>query len=145
MDKRGIISVEFILSSLIILLVIAGMVSLISGRMDAVSSTSELGRARMTAENVAEAINKVYSGGNGHSVTLTLPPISNKTYYINVNSTGVFILMDGMIGKSYINPKRITYSDKLIEANVWMRGNRDYLIKNKKDQYGNTWIVIREI
>ncbi|MGZ7096722.1 MAG: hypothetical protein ACXVHU_09655 [Methanobacterium sp.] len=145
-DNRGIITVELIFASIIILIIIAGIISVISERMDAVTSTDELGKARMTSENVAEAINKVYSGGNGQSITFNLPAnISDESYYIRVNSSGVYIFIDGMIGKSFINPRKITYSDKLIESNVYMNRNRSYLIKNVKDSGGNSWIVISEI
>ena len=146
MDRRGIISVELIFASIIILIIIAGIISVISERMDAVASTDELGKARMTAESVAEAINKVYSGGNGQSITFYMPAnISDESYYIKVNSSGVFIIIDGTIGKSYINPRKISYSDRLIEGNVYMNRNRCYLIKNVNDSAGNSWIVISEV
>lgn len=146
MDSRGIITIDLIFASLIILIIISGILSVVSLRMDTVSSTDELGNGRMIAENVAEAINKVYNGGNGHSVTINLPAsISNKNYDIKVNSSGIFLLIGGMVGKSSINPKKISYSDKLIENTVLMHCNHNYIIKNVKDSDGNSWIVISEI
>ncbi|WP_414468937.1 hypothetical protein [Methanobacterium sp. ACI-7] len=146
MDKRGIITVDLIFATLVILLVSGGLLTVVSERMDGVSNTEKLGNARMTAESVAESINKVYSGGNGHQITLNLPDkISNSTYEIKVNSSGVFVLIDGMIGKSYINPKKITSDYRLDEQNVLMYGNRNYVIKNVQDIDGNNWIVIKEL
>ncbi len=146
LDPKGIVSVEFILSSVVILIIIAGTTSVISGRMDAVKSTEELGNARMLSESVAEAINKVYSGGGGHSVTVNMPAnISDRSYYLKVNSSGVYIFIDNMIGKSFINPRKISYSDKLVESNVYMNRNRSYLIKNVRDSGGNSWIVISQL
>jgi hypothetical protein len=146
MDSRGIITIDLIFASLILLVIVGGILSVVSERMDAVSSTDELGNARMIGENTAEAINKAYNGGDGHAITLSLPAnISDKNYDIKVNSSGIFVLVDGMIGKSLINPKKISCSDKLIESTVLMHGNHNYLIKNVKSDDGNNWIVISEV
>ena len=133
------------MASLIILIIISSVISVINERMEAASSIDEFGNARMTSEKVAETINKVYSNGNGHSISLNLPPnINNQKYEIKVNSSGVYIFIGGMVGKSYINPKRITKSIRLKEANTWMHGNHTYLIKNIKSRDGNNWIIINE-
>jgi hypothetical protein len=146
MDSRGIITIDLIFASLILLVIVGGILSVVSERMDAVSSTDELGNARMIGENTAEALNKAYNGGDGHAITLSLPAnISDKNYDIKVNSSGIFVLVDGMIGKSLINPKKISCSDKLIESTVLMQGNHDYIIKNVKSNDGNNWIVISEV
>lgn len=138
MDRRGIITTDLIFASIIILVIVSSIISLASERIDAASSTDELGNARMTAESVAEAINKAYSGGNGHRVTLSLPAnISDRSYVIRVNSSGVFVLIDGKTGKSFINPKKI--------STVSMHGNRSYIIENVKGPDRNSWIVISEI
>lgn len=147
MDRRGIITTDLIFASIIILVIVSSIISLASERIDAASSTDELGNARMTAESVAEAINKAYSGGNGHRVTLSLPAnISDRSYVIRVNSSGVFVLIDGKTGKSFINPKKISRRrDRLRQSTVSMRGNRSYIIENVKGPDRNSWIVISEI
>jgi len=134
MDRRGIITADLIFASLIILIIASSIISLASERIDAASTTARLGNSRMIAENVAGAINKVYSGGNGHEVTLSLPAnISGKDYEIRVNSSGVFVRTGGWFGKSYINPKRIS------GGTVSMYGNRVYHIRND-----NSSIVISQ-
>lgn len=111
-DYKGIISTDFILSSLIISIIVCSVISVIEERMNTVSSTEELSTGRITLEYVGEAINKVYSGGNGHSTVISLQPkINNKSYKIKVNSTGIFMIIGGMIGRSYINPKKISYNN----------------------------------
>jgi hypothetical protein len=139
MDRRGIISTDLIFASIIILVIVSSIISVASERIDAASTTDELGNARMTAEYVAGAINKVYNGGYGHAVTLSLPAnISGEGYDIRVNSSGVFVLIDGKTGKSSISHNKIngTFS---------MYGNRDYIIRNVKGPDGNSWIVISTI
>jgi len=146
MDRRGIISTDLIFASIIILVIISSIISVASERIDAASTTDELGNARMIVEYVAGAINKVYNGGNGHAVTLSLPAnISGESYDIRVNSSGVFILIDGDTGKSFISPKKISSSDRLIENTVSMKGNQNYTIRNVKGPDGNSWIVISTI
>jgi hypothetical protein len=96
MDSRGILTVDLIFASIILLMIVSGILSVVSERIDSASSTDEFGNSRMITENVAEAINKVYSGGNGHATTLSLPAkISDKNYNIKVNSSGIYILIDG--------------------------------------------------
>lgn len=146
MDSKGIITVELIFSSMILIVLIGCILSIVSERMDTVSSTDELGKARMTAENVAEAINKAYSGGNGQIITLNLPAtINKKEYKLKVNSSGVFILIDGNIGKSQVNPNKFSYNDELTQSTVIMQGGHNYLIKNMKGSDGYSWIIIQEV
>lgn len=146
MDSKGIITVELIFSSMVFIILIGCILSIVSERMDTVSSTDELGKARMTAENVAEAINKAYSGGNGHILTLNLPAtINKKEYKLKVNSSGVFILIDGNIGKSQVNPNKFSYNDELIQSTVIMQGGHNYFIKNIKGSDGYNWIIIQEV
>lgn len=146
MDSKGIITVELIFSSMVLMILIGCILSIVSERMDTVSSTDELGKARMTAENVAEAINKAYSGGNGQIITLNLPAtINKKEYKLKVNSSGVFILIDGNIGKSQVNPNKFSYNDELIQSTVIMHGGHNYLIKNMKGSDGYNWIIIQEV
>ncbi|HML05228.1 MAG TPA: hypothetical protein VK426_05600 [Methanobacterium sp.] len=139
-------TVDLLFASVIILFIVIGILSVASERIDSVSSTDEFGNSRMVVESVAETINKVYDGGNGHETILSLPAnVSNKNYNIKVNSTGVYILIDGNIGKSFINSRRISSSDKLTDSTILMYCNHSYILKNVKDSDGNTWIVISEI
>jgi uncharacterized membrane protein YraQ (UPF0718 family) len=145
MDDRGILSADFIFATLLIVIVIGSLVTIIADRMNTASQTEELGKSRMTAESVAEAINKVYSGGTGHSATINLPSnIADKNYDIKVNSTGVYILIDGMIGKAYIVPKGISNSYSLSNSNVIMQNGHNYYIKNVNDSSRHNWVVITE-
>ncbi|MBI5680911.1 MAG: hypothetical protein HZC47_08465 [Methanobacterium sp.] len=145
MDSRGIITSDLIFASILILMVIGSILTIITERLDAVSKTEETGKARMIAENVAEIINNVYSGGNGHSANISLPAnITDKNYEIKINSSGVFVLIDGMIGKAYVAPNKFSSSDLFKETSICMHNNRKYLIKNVADEDGNNWIIITE-
>ncbi|MGB9978012.1 hypothetical protein [Methanobacterium sp.] len=145
MDRRGIITIDLIFATLLIIIVAGSIITVISERMDTISQTEELSKARMTANNIAEAINKVYSGGTGHSINISLPDnITDKNYYINVNSSGVYVTIGGMIGKAHITPKKVSNSYLLDESQITMNRGSTYIIKNINDSDGYNWIVITD-
>lgn len=143
MDNNGIMTVDLIFATLLVIVIAGSLITVVSDRMDAASQIEKVSKARMTADNVAEAINKVYSGGTGHSATITLPHnITDKEYYINVNSSGIYVTVDGMIGKSYITPKKISNSYQLDESQINMHCGSTYTIQNVNGSDGCNWIVI---
>ena len=144
MDSYGAVTVELIFATLIILIVAGGVVAIASERTDA-AKEAEFGTARMLAENVAEAINKVYAGGSGHMTNITLPcSIGNRTnYHITVNSSGVYIRIDGKIGKAYIASKKISSDEPPTNINVTMLPGNTYTICNVYYNYYN-WIIITQ-
>ncbi len=143
MDSRGIMTVDLMFATLLIVILSGSIITVISDRIDATSQTEELGKARMIAESVAEAINKAYSGGNGHLETISLANnIKDKNYYINVNSSGVYVTVGGMTGKSYIVPKKFSNSNLLDEAQITLHNGANYTIKNVNSSDGSNWIVI---
>lgn len=143
MDSRGVMTVDLIFATLLIIIVAGSIITIVSDRMDTVSGTEEVGKARMTAESIAEVINKVYSSGTGHSQTISLPGnITNKNYYVHVNSSGVYITIEGMIGKAHIAPNKISGSNSLQETQITMNNGASYTIKNVNGSDGCNWIVI---
>ena len=143
MDSRGVMTVDLIFATLLIIILAGSIITVISDRMDTASQTEELGKARMMAESVAEAINQVYSSGTGHSQLISLPSnITNKNYYINVNSSGVYVTIDGMTGKAYIAPQKISTSYSLHETHIIMHNGASYIITNVNGSDGYNWIVI---
>ena len=143
MDNQGVMTVDLIFATLLIIIIAGSIVTVISDRMNDVSQAEELTKARMTADNLAEAVNKVYSGGTGHSVTVKLPEnITDKKYYVKVNSSGVYVIIEGMIGKAYVVPKKISNSYSLQETPVLMQGGATYEITNVNGSSGYNWIVI---
>ena len=145
MDNRGVMAIDLLFAMLLIIIVAGSIITIVSERADTASQTEELSKARMTADNVAEAINKVYSSGTGHSINVSLPDnITDKEYYIDVNSSGVYVKIEGMIGKTYITPKKISKSYHLDESKITMYSGSTYTIRNVNGSDGYNWIVITE-
>jgi hypothetical protein len=85
MDSKGIATVDLLFATLLAVIIIGSMVSLVNTEINQ-STSGDFGNARLVGEKVAQAINTVYTNGNGYSLNLTLP--SNINYSIFVNNTG---------------------------------------------------------
>jgi uncharacterized protein (UPF0333 family) len=70
-DDKGQFSAEFILISLIVLIILGGLISLVGSTMDK-TQTADSGGARIMGEKIAETINTAYVSGNGYSIDLDL-------------------------------------------------------------------------
>ena len=72
MDQRGILSVDFLIATLILLITVSSLVVFATKGMD-VGETTEFSKAKMIGENVARNINMVYAQGPGDQLNITLP------------------------------------------------------------------------
>ncbi len=141
MDQQGYLTVEFMFTLLVIIFMMTSTINIISERMQMVSETENLSEARHLAENVASAINKVNSGGNGHEITLKMPPnIGDSNYQLWLNSSGVYIESGGRRGKATIYPVRIWFNPSF-GPGYRLLPNRTYRLLNRKVQ-GNTIIYV---
>lgn len=70
-DDKGQFSAEFILISLIVLIILGGLISLVGSTMDK-TQTADNGGARIMGEKIAETINTAYVSGSGYSIDLDL-------------------------------------------------------------------------
>jgi hypothetical protein len=144
MDKNGWVSIDFLMASLLILLTIPSLVSIIEDRINTVNSVHEVSEARVLAENLAENIEMVYSGGRGCSIVFKLPAnVSNKHYKVTINSTGVYVSFSGKIGTAYITP--MTISNGKYDSYVLLEPNKTYNISNIKDKHDRMKIIIKQI
>lgn len=141
MDQNGWVSIDFLLASLIIILTIPSIVAIIEDRIDTTNSVHEITEAKVLAENVAEIIEMVYSGGRGCFIIFKIP--ATKHYNITVNSTGVYVRFKGKIGTAYITP--IMISSSKYGSNVLLEPNITYNISNITDEHDNTKIIIKRI
>lgn len=147
MESQGIISVDLLLATFMIMIMIGIMSFLILDRFNMADESQELAEARSLAENVAGAINQAYAGGNGHSIKITTPPQlnNNSNYKITVNSSGVLVKLGGRKGMAYVVPDKISSSKSLKGSQVILLPGRNYFIVNKKEGNGENWIFIDEI
>lgn len=136
----GSVSADLLLSTMVFLMVLTSLVAMVEDRVDSVKDAEELGTGRMMAEDVAETVDSVYSGGNGHSVVITLAPsINGAPYTITLESGAVFIDVGGLRGQAALFPGAIS-------GNTFkMYPSRKYNISNTQKSENYSEIVVREI
>lgn len=140
MGCGGSMSTDLLLSTMVFLMVLTSLAAIVEDRMDSVKAAEELGTGRMMVEDVAETVNSVYSGGNGHSAVITLPPsINGAAYTITLESGAVFIDVGGLRGQAAIFPGAIS------ENEFKMYPTRSYNISNIQKSENYSEVVVREI
>lgn len=123
MDNKGFISVEYIFS-LFIILIIACSILFYSESMIGSSFNIEDGIShRLILDDVANAISQVNSNGKGYSRYIELP--SDKGYFeITVDKSKLTIAYDGKKGEAMLPLSNIDSKYRLIS------GNGYYISKN---------------
>ncbi|KAF5078410.1 hypothetical protein [Methanobacterium aggregans] len=128
LDNKGFATAEFLFVTLIILVIMGGMLSLISGEMDK-TQTGNLGQARMEGEVIAEAINTAYINSNGYTINLDLPKYDKDNsvqFTAVVTSTGTNSILTINYGTQSVDIKLIP---KNVE-NYTMDSEQKYKVKN---------------
>lgn len=147
MESQGIISVDLLIATFMVMIMVGIMSFLILDRFNMADETQELAEARSLAENIAEAINQAYAGGNGHTIKITTPPQlnNNRNYKIMVNSSGVLVKMGGRRGIAHVIPDKISSSKSPKKFQITLLPGRNYVIVNKREGNGENLIYIDEI
>jgi len=129
MDQRGVISTDFLLATLILIIIISGIVGFVDTGIDSAKST-EFAKAKIVGENVARSIDMVYGQGPGDQLNITLPGDFNYKIEIrNINGkAAVVVKYNNKESISYLipNPNKIDNID-----NVIMNPNGTYNICNE--------------
>ena len=129
-DDRGQFSAEFILISLIVLIIMGGLISLIGSTMDK-TQTADNGGARIMGEKIAETINTAYVGGSGYSIDMDLRTMNQElsstgspfsfTATINNTGTGYVVAVTNAGVSSSVNliPKKFNGTSTLNNNNLY--------------------------
>lgn len=98
MDNKGFISVEFLFSLFIILIVAAGLLVYSQNTINSSLNIESDMRHRLILDNVANTINQVDSQGEFYSKYLKLP-ITDKNYVLTLNKNKLIIEYDNKKGE----------------------------------------------
>jgi hypothetical protein len=145
MDSRGALSGDFVLSILITIIISLGLLSVISDRMDLTQETEKISQSRLLTEKIASSINNIQNH-KGKEIIYKMPEsIGNSSnYVVSVNSTGVYIDIDKIKGKSEIYPVVIVNElNSAIEVNMYP--GKSYLIRNNPSNNHKKTISIIEV
>lgn len=145
-DSNGFLTADSLIASLVIIILIMSLTNIIIKRIDTVNSIEEAVDARILGENIAELIESTAVNGPGYYITYRTPGnISSEYYYVHINSSGVFVLVNGKISYSHLVLLRVSGSEYLRDLEVTMKPGKIYNISNTRDQLLNTWIIVKEV
>ena len=152
MDSKGIINIELLFCTLILILLLIVNLHMIEKDLSSDIEIHENSEGRFLATHIADSINEVNSNEYGFRKKIKLPEsIEGNFYKIIVTERETIVEFNNKKGKSVINPiKLIDTSNKSIER-IELYNGRTYLIEktlvndNKTDTINQSSILIRQI
>ncbi len=152
MDSRGIINIELLFCSLIIILLLIASLPMIKGNIDSNMQIDESQEGRTLLNHIANSINEVNSKEYGFNRKVHLPNSINGNYYsILVRSNEVILEFNNKKGKSNINPINLVDRNNKTMEGVQLFSGGSYLIKktlvnnNETNAINQSSIEIRQI
>ncbi len=143
-DLRASINLDFLISMLLLLMITSSILSVAEGRFLMAEKIQKQADARLISEKVAQKIEVVYSGGEGHEIRMEMPSSLKGSYYtVKVNQTGVTVMVDGKRGYSFSYHKKISRSNNF-QSTVYMYPKKTYIIRNVKVKNNSNKVVIFE-
>ena len=145
MDQKGALAGDFILAFFITIILSLGLISIVSDRIDHANDAEKLSKSRILTEKIASAINDVQKG-TGNEIKIKMPEkIGNSSNYIvSINSSGVYIEIEGLKGKSEIYPTIIINEITKNSAKSILYPGKSYLIQNDPSNIHLRTITIKE-
>ena len=152
MDSKGIINIELLFCTLILILLLIVNLPMIEKGLSSDIEIHENSEGRFLANHIADSINEVNSNEYGFRKKIKLPEsIEGNFYKIIVTERETIVEFNNKKGKSVINPiKLIDTSNKSIKR-IELYNGRTYLIEktlvndNKTDTINQSSILIRQI
>ena len=152
MDSKGIINIELLFCTLILILLLIVNLPMIEKGLNSDIEIHENSEGRFLASHIADSINEVNSNEYGFRKKIKLPEsIEGNFYKIIVTERETIVEFNNKKGKSVINPiKLIDTSNKSIER-IELYNGRTYLIEktlnndNKRNTINQSSILIRQI
>ena len=152
MDSKGIINIELLFCTLILILLLIVNLPMIEKGLSSDIEIHENSEGRFLASHIADSINEVNSNEYGFKRKIKLPEsVEGNFYKIIVTERETIVEFNNKKGKSVINPiKLIDTSNKSIER-IELYNGRTYLIEktlindNKTDTINQSSMLIRQI
>lgn len=152
MDSKGIINIELLFCTLIVILLLIANFPMIEQSLNSNKEIDEISEGRFLLNHIANSINEVNSKGYGFNKIIKLAQsINGKHYSISVNNNEVIVEFDNKKGKSSINPIKLVDANNKTIDNVKLYNGRTYLIKkalisnNQTNTINQSSILIRQV
>ena len=152
MDSKGIINIELLFCTLIVILLLIANLPMIENGLNSNIEIHENSKGRILANHIADSINEVNSNEYGFGKKIKLPEsIDGNFYRILVNERETIVEFNDKKGKSTINPIKLVDSSNKTLENIELYNGRTYLIEktvvndNKTDTINHSSILIRQV
>lgn len=152
MDSKGIINIELLFCTLIVILLLIANLPMIENGLNSNIEIHENSKGRILANHIADSINEVNSNEYGFGKKIKLPEsIDGNFYRILVNERETIVEFNKRDGKSTINPIKLVDSSNKTLENIELYNGRTYLIEktlvndNKTDTINQSSILIRQV
>ena len=124
MDEKGFISIEYLFSLFIILIIASGMLFYTSSTISSNKNVEDNVNHRLILDNVANVISQVNSNGPGYSKHIKLP--SDKGYFeLTVEKNKIFIEYGDKKGESLLPLVNVDSNYKLISGRSYLISKTD--------------------
>ena len=152
MDSKGIINLELLFCTLIIILLLIITFPILEQNLNSNMEIEEEIEGRFLLNHIADSINEVNSKESGFNKKIKLPESINENHYsILVRNNEIILEFNNKKGKSNIDPiKLVDANNKTIDS-VQLYNGRSYLIKktlindNKTHTINQSSIEIKQI
>ena len=118
MDEKGFISVEYLFSIFIILIIASGLLFFTSATIMSEKNIEENVNHRLILDNIASSISQVNSNGEGYSMLIDLDSKSG-FYEVTVEKDRLTIEFSNKKGETLILPLNIDSIYKLYSGNSY--------------------------
>ena len=125
MDKKGFISIEYLFSIFILLIIALGLLFFTSASIESSKNIENNVQYRLILDHVASIINQVNSNGNGYSIYLHLDSKPG-FYMITVEKNKLTIESLNRKGQTIVLPLKIDSKYKL-------HSGKSYLVTKQDD------------
>ena len=152
MDSKGIVNIELLFCTLIVILLLIVNLPMIENGLNSNIEIHENSKGRILANHIADSINEANSNEYGFRKKIKLPEsIDGNFYKVIVNERETIVEFNNKKGKSVLHPiKLVDSSNKTIE-NIELYNGRTYLIEktlindNKTNTINQSSILIRQV
>ena len=152
MDSKGIINIELLFCTLIVILLLIINLPMIEKGINANIEIHENSKGRLLAKHIANSINEINSNEYGFKKKIKLPEsIEGNFYEVTVNEREAIVEFNNKKGKSAINPIRLVDASNRSIERIELYNGRTYLIEktfvndNQTNTINQSSILIRQI
>lgn len=129
MNNQGFISIDYLFSIFLILLIASGMLYFTQSTLESEENIEKHASYRMFLDNVADDINQVNSNGENYSKLIELPyKIKGNSYQLTLSKDTLTLDIDNR--KASFNIFPINLENNL---NIKLYSGNSYLIKKESD------------